>query len=163
MDKQSFGALVLQNEQQLYRVAKSLLKNDEDCADAAQEAVAKAYANLHTLREDRYAKTWPVRILINTCYRILKETSRNLPLDEKANTVDGMLQGSSKIETRQQYSELYEALLELPRDLRMVLVLYYLEGYSIKEIAQILQLPSGTVKSRMSRGREQLRKLLAET
>lgn len=79
MDKSAFTRLILANEQQLYRIAKSILKKDEDCADAAQEAIAAGFASLHTLRDDRYAKTWLIRILINQCYRILRENSRHLP------------------------------------------------------------------------------------
>ncbi len=82
MDKQTFGELIMKNERQLYRIAKSILKNDEDCADAAQEAIAKGFANLHTLKKDCYAMTWLIRILINECCRILRENARSLPMDE---------------------------------------------------------------------------------
>ena len=154
MDKETFGALIMKNEQQLYRIAKSILKNDDDCADAAQEAVVKGFANLYTLRNDRYAMTWLIRILINECYSIRKKNAKNLPLDMG-------LYGET-FDDRRDYSDLYEALSHLPDELRIVLVLHYLEGYAIKEIADILQLPGGTVKSRMSRGRYQLRQLLEE-
>ena len=72
MDKEKFGKLVLDNERQLYRIAKSILKNDSDCADAAQEAVTRAFEKLHTLRNDQYAKTWLIRILIHECFRLAK-------------------------------------------------------------------------------------------
>lgn len=152
MDKSAFTRLILANEQQLYRIAKSILKKDEDCADAAQEAIAAGFASLHTLRDDRYAKTWLIRILINQCYRILRENSRHLPLEEYA---DGI--SPPQEET---YSDLYQALLSLPCELRLLLVMHYLEGYSIQEMAKILDVPLGTVKSRMARGREKLRRLL---
>lgn len=76
MDKNTFGQLVMDNERQLYRIAKSILKNDEDCADAAQEAVKKAFEKLDTLREDRYAKTWLIKILIRVCYDLLAEQKK---------------------------------------------------------------------------------------
>lgn len=153
MNKQQFADLVIQNEQQLYRIAKSILYNDEDCADAAQEALAKGFANLHTLKQDRYAKTWLIRILIHECYRILKENGRTLPLEEKT------LRASEE-ESLLNYSALYEALYQLPENIRLVLVMHYLEGYAVSEIADILQIASGTVKSRLSRGRLQLKSLL---
>ena len=152
MDKDAFAQLIIENEQQLYRIAKSILMSDEDCADAAQEAVAKGFASLSALKQDRYAKTWLIRILIHECYRIAKERTRNLPLEpEMWQDVPGR---------SGDYSELYEALSLMPEDFRVVLVMHYLEGYAVKEIADILQIPEGTVKSRMSRGREQLRCLM---
>ena len=76
MDRKEFGNLILENERQLYRIAKSILRSDEDCADAAQETVMKAFEKLHTLRDDRYAKTWLIRILINECFRIADKQKR---------------------------------------------------------------------------------------
>lgn len=155
MDKQTFAKLVIQSEQQLYRIAKSILYSDEDCADAAQEAVAKGFANLHTLKQERYAKTWLIRILIHECYRILKQNSKNIPLEEDT------LKEKQAVDPWE-YSALYEALHQLSEDMRLVLVMHYLEGYAVSEIADILQVPSGTVKSRLSRGRIQLKALMKE-
>lgn len=152
MDKTEFTRLILSHEQQLYRIAKSILKRDEDCADAAQEAIAAGFASLHTLRDDRCAKTWLIRILINQCYRILRENSRHLPLEDYAEGIS--------TSPEEDYSDLYRALLSLPCELRLVLVMHYLEGYSIQEMSEILGIPQGTVKSRMARGQDGLRRLL---
>lgn len=154
MDKQTFGALIMKNEQQLYRIAKSILRNDEDCADATQEAVARGFASLHTLKQDRYAQTWLIRILIHECYRISRGRGRTVSLDSEEYVE------APAPESDSDYSDLYEALSRLPADMRIVLELYYFEGYSIREIADILQLAVGTVKSRMSRARDQLKKLI---
>lgn len=154
MERQAFAKLVIENERQLYRIAKSILKSDEDCADAAQEAVARGFAALPALKEERYAKTWLIRILIHECYRIAKERAKFLSLEQETQRRDC---GKNK-----DYSELYEALSSLPADFRVTLVMHYMEGYSVKEMADILQLPEGTVKSRMARGREQLRRILEE-
>lgn len=154
MNKARFAEIVLQNEKQLYRIAKSILKNDEDCADAAQEAVTKGFANLCKLRDDNYAKTWLIRILIHECYQIRRKSEKTLPvLQEKdINSTD-----SQALYT---WFEVYEMLSELPEKLRLVLILYYLEGYKVKEIAEILRIPQGTVKSRLERARKQLRKIM---
>lgn len=87
MDRKEFGNLILENERQLYRIAKSILRSDEDCADAAQETVMKAFEKLHTLRDDRYAKTWLIRILINECFRIADKQKRERMLADKVKTV----------------------------------------------------------------------------
>ena len=57
----------------MYHIAKSLLYNDADCADAIQEAIVKAFVKLHTLKDDSYAKTWLIRIVMNECYAIMRE------------------------------------------------------------------------------------------
>ncbi len=72
MKKEQLGQLIIASEETLYHVAKSLLASDADCADAIQEAIVKAFTNLHTLRQDSYAKTWLVRILINECYALMR-------------------------------------------------------------------------------------------
>lgn len=153
MEKEAFGKLVLENQQQLYRIAKSILRRDEDCADAAQEAIVKAFEKLHTLREDAYAKTWLIRILIHECCRLRKSREKELALDET---------WMKKQPEKERYDNLYEALTVLPEEFRVVLVLHYLEGFSVQEIGEMLEISPGTVKSRLHRGREKLRILLSE-
>ena len=63
MKKEQLGELIIASEETMYRVAKSLLYNDADCADAIQEAIVKAFSKLHTLKEDTYAKTWLIKIV----------------------------------------------------------------------------------------------------
>ena len=82
MKKEQLGELIIRSEDMLYHVAKTLLCNDADCADAIQEAIVKAFANLHKLREDSYARTWLTRILINECYGVMRREKRIVSLDE---------------------------------------------------------------------------------
>ncbi|MBQ6602588.1 MAG: sigma-70 family RNA polymerase sigma factor [Eubacterium sp.] len=145
--------MVIGNEQQIYRIAKSILKRDEDCADAAQEAVAKALAALPSLKNDAYAKTWFIRILIHAAYDILrKQRMYVLDLDEAA--FDGAE------EEQKDYTELYEAIFSLSEDYRAAIVMHYIEGYRLREIADILEIPEATVKTRLRRGRQALKKLM---
>ena len=153
MDKENLAKLILENEAQLYRIAKSILKSDQDCADAAQEAIARAFEKLHTLRCDAYGKTWLIRILINECYRILRKREREIFTREE------WAYSSLK---QEDFSSLYLALLKLKAEFRVVLVLHYLEGFSVEEIARMLESSEGTVKSRLYRGREKMRALLSE-
>ena len=74
MKKEQLGQLIIASEDTLYHVAKTLLYRDADCADAIQETIVKAFTNLHTLRQDSYAKTWLVRICINECYHAQGKT-----------------------------------------------------------------------------------------
>lgn len=82
MKKEQLGQIILASEDTLYHVAKTLLYNDADCSDAIQEAIVKAFTNLHTLRQDSYAKTWLVRILMNECYAIMRREKRIVSLEE---------------------------------------------------------------------------------
>lgn len=152
MTNEEFAKIVTDTAAVMYRVSKSILKRDEDCEDAVQEAIAKAFSKLWSLKNDSYAKTWLIRIVINECYSILRQKKNSFYNEEitleEADSND--------------YSELYKALNELPADYRVTVVLYYIEGYSVKETAQILKVTEGTVKSRLSRGRKKLRGFLEE-
>ena len=72
MTKEQLGQLILSSEQQLYATAKTILNQDQDCADAIQETIVKAFSKYGSLKEDRFAKSWLIRILINECYNILR-------------------------------------------------------------------------------------------
>ncbi len=157
MDKQRFGELVLEAELSLYRVAKSILYDDNDCADAIGEAVTRAFEKLHTLKQDEFAKTWLIRILINECYKLKRYSQRVVPFGEDEESLwNGQLQENSD------YSELYEAIGRLSSKNRLVIVLYYLEGYSVREIAKTLRIGESAVKNRMSRARKELKEYLKE-
>ena len=147
MQQQEFIQAVRDAEATLYHVAMSILRNDADSADAVQEALLKAFEKLDTLKEKKYFKTWLTRILINNCNDILRCGRRECPLEEAA-----QIRGESRELERCEFEEVLDALDE---KYRIILVLYYGEGFKIREIAQILELEVNTVKSRLSRGRKQ--------
>jgi RNA polymerase sigma-70 factor (ECF subfamily) len=149
-DKESFITLIKDSEDMMYRVAKSILKQDDDCADVIQETIIHAYSALGTLKKPAYFKTWLIRILINESRRILKTRSKIVPLThwvEKGRVVPLL-------------TELDEAIDSLEEEFRVVITLFYLEDFSIEEIAKILQTPQGTIKSRLNRARLKLAKFL---
>lgn len=145
MDKSTFQNNVLEAETTMYRISMSMLQNEADCADAVSEAILKAFEKLPSLRNERYFKTWLIRILINECNKILRSKQRFAPLDEETGFCEN------------DYSDLYEALNKLDTKLRLTVTLYYMEGYSVEEIKNILKIPAGTVKSRLARGRKLLK------
>lgn len=138
----------------MYHVAKTLLRSDVDCADAIQEAVVKAFASFRTLRSDAYAKTWLVRIVINECYAIMRRENRLVPLEDYAVEEEAAEQAD--------YSDLYEALGHLPEEVRLTVTLYYMEGYSVREIAGLMNTTESAVKSRLARARDKMKKELAQ-
>lgn len=136
-------------ERRLYRVARTMLPQECDCEDAVQEALLRAWDRRETLRQEAYFETWLIRILINKC----KTFYRRRP-PEPAELTEDIPQVSSE------ETPLLEALMVLPRKQRVTLELHYIEGYSVAETARILRLPEGTVKWRLKRGRELLKKAL---
>lgn len=148
MDKEEFTRAVLEYESTLYRVAKSMLGSEADCADAAQNALLRAWEKQHTLRDTAYFKTWLTRILINECRVMLRQRARFVPLEEEA--AEGEI-------APERDSGLYEAVMGLDVKYRVPFVLYYIEGFRTREIASMLKLPEGTVKTRLRRAREILR------
>lgn len=153
MTKEELGALILNSERQLYSTAKTILINDQDCADAIQETIVKAFSKIGTLRNDKYAKTWLIRILINECYTLLRKSSKLVSLE-------GMSE-MTEIETDQKtdYSDLYRAV----NSLKEAVILYYIEDFNIKEIAQILEITEGAVQKRLARARGKLKRNLQES
>ena len=147
MTKDVFIKEVRDAEAMLYHISKSILKNDSDCGDAVQETILKAYEKLPTLKKEKYFRTWITKILINECNGILRKRKNVIPYEEY-------------MEDR--YSHLYMAIMELPEDLRILVTLYYLEGFSQKEISEALDIPEGTIKSRLSRAREFLKAQLSD-
>lgn len=150
MDRNKFTDEVLQAETTLYRVAKSILIRESDCEDAVQETLLKAYMKLGTLREEKYFKTWLVRILINECYRIKRTGAKIVPLYEceEISASDGL------------NKELYNAVMKLKTPVRLAVVLHYIEGYNVSEVGRILKIPAGTVKSRLHAARKMLKEEL---
>ena len=155
MDKQTFSEQVLAMGDSLYRVARTILRSPADCEDAVQEAVAKAWEKRGTLREERYFRTWLTRIVINECYALCRRQEDTVPL---YSCTDLRAPTGEPVDT-----VLRDALMALPVKLRVAMVLYYVEGYSVGEIAGMTRVPAGTVKSRLSRGRKLLREALSET
>lgn len=157
MTREELGTLILASERQLYSTAKTILKNDQECADAIQETIAKAFSKLDTLRNDSYAKTWLIRILINECYTLLRKSRKLVSLEGMSAAAE------MEAEQKQDYSDLYRAVNSLKEELRMPVVLYYIEDFNVKEIAQILEITEGAVQKRLARAREKLKRILQES
>lgn len=150
MDKQAFVCQVMAHEQTLYRVACSMLRQDADRKDAVQEAVLKAWSNHHKLKEERYFTTWLVRILINECHKICRKQARLV-------LIPAWTGEKPPIETNASEGELTVMVDSLPDKLRLPMVLHYVEGFPLKDIADMLRCPLGTVKKRLHDGRKALR------
>lgn len=158
MDKNQFVQLVLEAEPTLFHVSFSILHHEQDCADAVQEAVVKAYEQRDTLKNPAYFKTWLVRIVMNECYQILRKRKRNVPLEEE------FLENDRKLGryVREDYLDLYRAIAGLKEKDKICILLFYMEDFTIAQIAKILEIPEGTVKSRLNRAKKQLKGMLGQ-
>ncbi|WP_428848890.1 RNA polymerase sigma factor [Terribacillus saccharophilus] len=154
-DKEAFSSLIQENKRNLYRVAKGILHHEADVEDAIQITILKAYENISKLRVADYFKTWLIRILINECKSMLRKRYRTVYLDNSNHE-------TASIEDTYENLELQEALYSLKEKLRIVTVLFYYEDLSTKEIAKILSIPEGTVRSRLSKARILLQIKLSE-
>lgn len=150
-DKEAFVDLIRDVTQSLFVIARSILKNEDDCADAMQETVAKAFSNVHTMKEPSYFKTWIIRILINECNRIIRKKKRvyPVPYDMRKASYHGDFE----------QIELFEVIDELDGKLQPIVTLFYIEDLSVKDISKVLGISEGTVKSRLFRARQQLSEL----
>lgn len=148
MQKDAFVTKVLESEETLYKISMSILKNEKDCEDVVQDTILTAYNKLNSLKNESYFKTWLVRILINKCNEQLRKKKRTTPDMQLVKAYDT---------DNHEITEVRIALDNLPDDIRYVMVMHYIENFTIKEIQEVLKIPQGTVKSRLSRGRELLR------
>lgn len=145
-DPNAFTELMQLYMKDMYRVALAILMNDEDTADAIQDTILVCWEKIHTLRHIQYFKTWMTRILINKCYKIRKSTENLEELEEY-----------EEPSACDEYNlELKEALTLLDEKYRIVVMLFYSEGYHIEEIAKILSIPKSTVQTRLHRARKKL-------
>ncbi len=149
-DRDAFATLIELNTQSMYKVARGFLRSDEDVADAIGETILTCFEKLDTLREARYFKTWMIRVLINKCNSILKDNKRQCLLEE----FPDIESKDSNIE----YMEFIELLDKLDEKYRAIIILYYVEGFKISEISELLDLNENTVKTRLVRGRKSLQK-----
>ena len=150
-DADAFLELMDVNSLAMYKVAKGILGNDDDVADAVQNTILTCFEKLNTLKKPRYFKTWMIRILINECYSLLRRQKKYVTME------------TTEIPERKQpektdYSELYQAVSELKEELKLPVILYYAEDFSIKEIAEILEITEGAVQKRLARARGKLKK-----
>lgn len=164
LDKETFARLVIDSTDSLYRVSKSILRNDSDCEDAVSEAITIAFQKLNSLKKDEYAKTWLTRILIHECFHIRKQHNRiTLVSDNSESILNNQKYSENMYHTdSDDYFDLYRAMQKLTENQRLAITLYYYEEYSVKEIANIMGTTQGTVKSRLGRARKQLKQFLKE-
>lgn len=152
--KAAYGELIAQYQVYLYKTAFLYVKNEADSLDAVQECVTRGLLGIEKLKEPKYFKTWITRILLNCIWQDQKRT-QTVSLDEyREKGVENYL-----IEEK---VDLYDAIDSLNDQYKTAVILFYFQELKIKEIAQIMDIPEGSVKADLYRAKKQLRKWLTE-
>lgn len=152
MDKETFARQVTQMRTAMYRVAASYLRGEADRLDAVSEAIAKGWEKRGTLRDERLFSTWMTRILIRECINIQRRQRRMTPVDTLPERATEEMEPSG----------LEEAIDRLPQRQRTMVVLHYVEGYDVREVAAMMTTTKSAVCAGLSRARKRLRSLIGE-
>ena len=156
----SFTNLIEENKLRFYKTAKAILKNDDDVYDALQEALMSIYQNFNQLKNLKFFSTWATRIVINKCYDLLRKSKNNVvPFDEN---IENDINSSKNDVYEVDQHGIKKAVEGLNEELKLITILYYYDDYSVNEISEIVDIPIGTVKSRLSRAREILKNKLGK-
>lgn len=154
-DKEAFETIIMEVIDSLYRVAYGILENEEDASDAISNATLKAYEKIATLRQLEFFKTWITRILINECNAIIKQKQKVIYIDNYTEN-----QNDTYTNNNETIIDVKQAMNKLEKELKQIVILYYFDDLSVEEISDMLEIPKGTVKSRLSRARQVLAKEL---
>lgn len=138
---------------QLYRIAYPYFNSESMAVDAVDEAVYKGYLKRHQIREEQFFETWLTRIVLNICNSKYQKYKRQVGIEE--------IKESASPEELDSYS-LKEALQKLPEKYRQVVILKFFSGYGITEISQLLELPQGTIATRLRKALQLLKLDLEE-
>ena len=148
MTHEAFAERIIAMQARLYRVSAGILNQLADQEDAVQSCIERAWRKLPTLRDETHLESWVTRILINECRAIIRKRRWMVPVE----TIP-----DSPAPPQDADEDLYRFFKSLPDKLRLTMTLHYVEGLEVAEIARVLGLPEGTVKSRLSRGRERMK------
>lgn len=152
-DENAFNELILLTQKEMYLIAKTKLKDEDDIADAIQETILSCYKNLRKLRDNKLFKTWLIKILINECNKIYKKRKKqNVSYEEKEVENYFVLEDDSFDNIS------FDILIRnLNEEEKLILTLYYYSGYSTKEISKIIKINESTIRSKIARAKNKLR------
>ncbi|MEH7546090.1 RNA polymerase sigma factor SigW [Bacillus sp. AFS076308] len=169
-DQNAFGEIVEIYKNSVFQLCYRMLGNRHEAEDIAQEAFIRAYVNIQSFKQDKKFSTWLFRIATNLCIDRIRKKKPDYYLDAEVAGTEGLTMYSqissdsplpeAEVESLELQETVQKEILKLPEKYRSAIVLKYMEDMSLNEISEILNLPLGTVKTRIHRGREALRQQL---
>lgn len=161
-DPGAYDQIVGAYQDRIYSLAYRITGNREDASDAAQDAFLKAYRHLRAFGGRAAFSTWLHRIAVNAALDIVRRRPHQPLVPLEMDVGDPVEDPAERVVRRDVQRRIHRAIAGLPLEQRTAIVLRDLHGHSYEEIASMLQIPLGTVRSRISRGREMLRAALAD-
>lgn len=149
---------ILEHQRMLYRIAFSIIKDEQLALDAVQETIVKAYSQIHQLRQPEYIKTWLVRICMNEANGLCRKQITQRQRQTELQAYQGVTEDASPTE----YSDLFQAVMALESKLRTVIVLRFFEELKFDEIAAMTQTNVNTIKSQVYKGLDLLKAQLKQ-
>lgn len=163
-DIKSFTEIIKHMEKDLYRIAYTKLKNNEDISDAIQNTMLIVFKSIKKLRQNEYFKTWIIKILINECNKIIKDNLKRNKIIEESNLETFSLGKNGSIAVKNEEFEEFlnfnSLISNLNSDEQLIFTLYYKDKFSCEEISKITKLRIGTIKSKLFRGRNKIEEYL---
>jgi RNA polymerase sigma-70 factor, ECF subfamily len=160
--EREFGERLRESSSLAFRVAYGVLRHREDAEDVAQEAFVRAHRSLAQLRDRESFRAWLVRMTWRLAINRRRSEQRRIVRESAAADPPASVSVDESVIARERAQRLWQAIDALPDKLRIVIVLAGIEGHDVQEVARLLGLPPGTVKSRMFLGRQRLKELLHE-
>lgn len=151
-EQRSFEQNIREYAPNMYRLALAMLRNEQDAEDTVGEAVLRAYEKRRTLRDQERFKPWIMQITANEARKIYRRNKRIVPVEDMEAYMPVF---------RSESHELWDVVMGMDQAYREVIMLYFYERFSVREISTVLRIPEGTVKSRLFRGKKLLREELS--
>lgn len=153
-DYEAFCKLIEIIKNDLYLIAKTRLKNEEDIADVIQETIITCYNNIKFLRKETSFKPWTIKVLINKCNKMYKNPN-NINISIESNSINEYIGTTENNDEKLNFEDLIK---DLSSDEKLILTLYYYSRYTTKEISKITKIKENTIKSKISRAKEKIYK-----
>ncbi len=154
-DKQAFTEIIISIKNDLYKIAKTRISNEDDIDDLIQETMIESYKHIRSLKEPCKVKMWIIKILINKCNKLYKKKyKKDISIDEYNMENYIILNNQKDIEDDLNF---YYLIKSLKYEERITIILYYKEQYSVEEISKILKMNKNTVKTNLHRARQKIK------
>lgn len=156
-NKESFGILIKNNKEYLYKMAFLYVKDEQDALEVIHETVYRGFLNIEKLKKAKFFNTWITRILINVSIDFLKKKGKNEMLDEST----PIIKEKCEISTEEKL-DLYNAIDLLNDNYKTVIIMMYFNDMKIKDISKVMEIPENTVKTYLRRAKQDLGEILKE-